>query len=72
MLSWSFLVPDPKYTRISGARYTLSVPAEAIGGAGETFKLEFYVAEAPWSEAEWAVALRFDNPRATVPLLVLG
>ena len=24
------------------------------------------VAEAPWSVAEWAVALRFDNPRATV------
>ena len=23
------------------------------------------VAEAPWSGAEWAVALRFDNPRAT-------
>ena len=30
------------------------------------------VAEAPWSEAEWAVALRFDNPRATVLVLVLG
>ena len=30
------------------------------------------VAEAPWSVAEWAVALRFDNPRATVPVLVLG
>ena len=24
------------------------------------------VAEAPWSVAEWAVALRFDHPRATV------
>ena len=24
------------------------------------------VAEAPWSGAEWAVALRFDHPRATV------
>ena len=24
------------------------------------------VAEAPWSVAEWAVAPRFDNPRATV------
>ena len=31
-----------------------------------------HVAEAPWSEAEWAVALRFDNPRATVLVLVLG
>ena len=26
----------------------------------------------PWSVAEWAVALRFDNPRATVLVLVLG
>ena len=24
------------------------------------------VAEAPWSVAQWAVALRFDNPRATI------
>ncbi len=30
------------------------------------------VAEAPWSVAEWAVALRFENPRATVPVLVSG
>ena len=30
------------------------------------------VAEAPWSVAEWAVAPRFDNPRATVLVLVLG
>ena len=30
------------------------------------------VAEAPWSVAEWAVAPRFDNPRDTVPVLVLG
>ena len=30
------------------------------------------VAEAPWSGAEWAVALRFDNPRATVLVLLLG
>ena len=29
------------------------------------------VAEAPWSGAEWAVALRFDNPRAIVVVLVL-
>ena len=26
----------------------------------------------PWSVAEWAVAPRFDNPRATVPVLLLG
>ena len=30
------------------------------------------VAEAPWSEAEWGVAPRFDHPRATVPVLLLG
>ena len=30
------------------------------------------VAEAPWSVAEWAVAPRFDNPGATVPVLLLG
>ena len=34
--------------------------------------LQRVVAEAPWSVAEWAVALRFDIPRATVPVLVLG
>ena len=31
-----------------------------------------HVAEAPWSGAEWAVAPRFDIPRATVLELVLG
>ena len=30
------------------------------------------VAEAPWSVAEWAVAPRFDNPRATVLVLLLS
>ena len=30
------------------------------------------VAEAPWSVAEWAVAPRFDHPRATVLVLVPG
>ena len=30
------------------------------------------VAEAPWSVAEWVVALRFDNPRATVLVPLLG
>ena len=30
------------------------------------------VAEAPWSVAEWDVAPRFDNPRATVLVLVVG
>ena len=31
-----------------------------------------YVAEAPWSVAEWAVALRFDNPRGTALVLLLS
>ena len=30
------------------------------------------VPEAPWSVAEWAVALRFDNPRATVLVRLLS
>ena len=30
------------------------------------------VAEAPWSVAEWAVAPRFDKPRATALVLLLG
>ena len=34
--------------------------------------LDNAVAEAPWSVAEWAVALGFDNPQATVPVLLLG
>ena len=33
---------------------------------------ETKVAEAAWSGAEWAVAPRFDNPRATVLVLLLG
>ena len=38
--------------------------------AVDTFRVA--VAEAPWSVAEWAVALRFDNPRTTALVLVLG
>ena len=30
------------------------------------------VAEAPWSVAEWAVGPRFDKPRATLLVLMLG
>ena len=30
------------------------------------------VAEAPWSGAEWAIALRFDRPRGTVLVLLLS
>ena len=61
-----------------------SVPpgAKTLGGStkakkkkqsgGRSSFLETEVAEAPWSVAERAVALRFDNPRATVLVLVLG
>ena len=35
-------------------------------------KLGSNVAEAPWSGAEWAVALRFDNPRPAVLVLLLS
>ena len=48
-----------------GAPSELAAPPSAM--AAQTA-----VAEAPWSVAEWAVALRFDNPRATVLVLVLG
>ena len=34
--------------------------------------LAYLVAEAPWSVAEWAVAPRFDHPRAIVLVLLLG
>ena len=40
--------------------------------AGTDYILVLTVAEAPWSVAEWAVALRFDHPRATVLVLSLG
>ena len=43
-------------------------PPEPRGHAGTPGPA---VAEAPWSVAEWAVALRFDNPRATVQLVLL-
>ena len=45
------------------------VPEETGRGAAKAAKA---VAEAPWSVAEWAVAPRFDHPRATVLVLVLG
>ena len=38
---------------------------QAVAAASE-------VAEAPWSVAEWAVALGFNNPRATVLVLLLS
>ena len=43
------------------------------GGARAVAERIPTVAESqPWSAAEWAVALRFDNPRATVLVLSLG
>ena len=43
-------------------------PAETF-----TTRATSQVAEAPWGPvAEWAVALRFDNPRAAVLVMVLG
>ena len=42
------------------------------GSTSEAAEMEAaVVAEAPWSVAEWAVALRFDHPRATVLVLLL-
>ena len=38
----------------------------------EPLDFRFHVAEAPWSVAEWAVALRFDIPRATILVLSLS
>ena len=45
---------------------------EAVERIAEAAHVLGKVAEAPWSVAEWAVALRFDHPRATVLVLVLG
>ena len=47
-------------------------PGRARRGEGGQRARAAEVAEAPWSVAEWAVALRFDNPRATVLVLLLG
>ena len=47
------------------------MPARCTSVGDERKRLSYEVAEAPWSVAEWAVALRFDHPRATVPVLVL-
>ena len=46
------------------AVHEVALPAARRAGAGRL--------GAPWSEAEWAVALRFDNPRATALVLLLG
>ena len=58
------------------ARYAFRVVAinGAVSPAWNLWRIRVAteVAEAPWSVAEWAVALRFDNPRATVLVLVSG
>ena len=36
------------------------------------YNAQLPVAEEPWSLAEWAVALRFDNPRASVLVRLLS
>ena len=43
-----------------------------LGLAGLSVEEREEVAKAPWSGAEWAVALRFDHPRATVLVLLLS
>ena len=58
----------------------LHPPAEVLdwGGGEQWWRHEEpaevleQVSEAPWSGAEWAVALRFDNPRATALVRLLG
>ena len=57
----------------------LLVYAPVSEDTGEAWERAFYeacavldkVAEAPWSVAEWAVAPRFDIPRATALVLLL-
>ena len=59
---------------VSGVMSSVAGPTPEYYYEPPEFLLATYatVAEAPWSEAEWAVALRFDNPRATVLLRLLG
>ena len=60
----------PKFiTALEDAKATDAQFIEEWGVEGTTLE---EVAEAPWSGAEWAVALRFDNPRATVLVLLLS
>ena len=50
----------------------LTTPGAAVASKAPEVGFLAEVAEAPWSGAEWAVALRFDNPRATVLVLLLS
>ncbi len=57
---------------ISNALYGMQMLGASEESRGLAVALSRKVAEAPWSGAEWLVALRFDNPRATVLVLSLG
>ena len=68
--TWKSLAGKGLSQKAAGA---VDKAAESLEASkAEVQRLESLVAEAPWSVAEWAVALRFDNPRATVLVLVLG
>ena len=75
---WREAVPGPVgdlFGRVAGAKGTSLDPAthvESEKGGNLKNLADHEVAEAPWSVAERAVALRFDHPRATVLVLVLG
>ena len=47
-------------------------PGQLRCPSAEQVTTSFLARNIPWSVAEWAVALRFDNPRATVLVLLLG
>ena len=60
-------------TKVQSASDAVNASVQTVGRNHGVADIALHeVAEAPWSEAEWAVAPRFDNPRATVLVLVLG
>ena len=63
---WDFTEGPPRMSRTN-----LGAPAGPCSGAGPCDRVE-QVAEAPWSGVEGAVALRFDHPRASAFVLLLG
>ena len=60
------LDPSPRKHTDASRLLRLQVWPACVLESSTSPAVEAVVAEAPWSEAEWAVALRFDNPRATV------
>ena len=67
-LYWQILSQRVTRKAVTAGMAGLSAEAawrQAVAAASE-------VAEAPWSVAEWAVALGFDTPRATVLVLFLS